>query len=107
MTSRLVFDTSVYIAILRDGRFAAAFRDRFRTGAADNHSDSSRVEEDRHGPDDPLDANPAARGQVVRGLINDALIALTARSIGAMVVTRDGTDFRLVQRVRPFELEIV
>jgi len=37
---------------------------------------------------------------------NDALIALTARSIGAAVVTRN-EDFRLVREVRTFNLEIV
>ncbi len=38
---------------------------------------------------------------------NDALIALTARSIGAAVVTRNEKDFRLVREVRIFNLEIV
>ncbi|MGH8673458.1 MAG: hypothetical protein ACREVG_04020 [Burkholderiales bacterium] len=29
MTSRVVFDTSIYIAVLRAATFAAAFRDRY------------------------------------------------------------------------------
>jgi len=50
---------------------------------------------------------PAVRSRVTRGLVNDALIALTARSIGAAVVTRNEKDFRLVREVRTFNLEIV
>ena len=49
---------------------------------------------------------PASRPQP-RGLVNDALIALTARSIGAAVVTRNERDFRLIRGIRPFDLEIV
>jgi predicted nucleic acid-binding protein len=44
---------------------------------------------------------------VARGLLNDALIAFTARSIGAAVVTRNEKDFNLIREVRPFHLEIV
>jgi len=49
----------------------------------------------------------AARSRVARGLVNDALIAITARSIGAAVVTRNEKDFRLIRELRPFNLEIV
>src|SRR5438552_774888 len=37
VSSRLVFDTSVYIAILRDGRFAASFRERYRRDVPRTH----------------------------------------------------------------------
>ena len=47
------------------------------------------------------------RSRVTRGLVNDVLIALAARSLGASVVTRDETDFHLVRSVTPFDLEIV
>jgi predicted nucleic acid-binding protein len=48
-------------------------------------------------------------GREVRraSLVNDVLIALTARSIGATVYTADGDDFGAIRRVRDFALEIV
>jgi predicted nucleic acid-binding protein len=42
----------------------------------------------------------------LRDLHFDILIALTARSHGARVITSNGTDFTLIQRYRKFELEI-
>jgi predicted nucleic acid-binding protein len=41
----------------------------------------------------------------LRGLWNDALIALSARQIGAMVVTENVRDFALLRRYARFELE--
>lgn len=41
----------------------------------------------------------------VRSLWNDALIALSARQIGARVVTENLSDFRLLNRYVRFELE--
>jgi predicted nucleic acid-binding protein len=41
----------------------------------------------------------------VRGLWNDALIALSARQIGATVVTENLDDFRLLRRYVRFDLE--
>jgi len=35
------------------------------------------------------------------------LIALSGRSIGAMVVTRNGEDFRLVRQFKTFALEVI
>ena len=40
-------------------------------------------------------------------LVNDVLIALSARSIGAAVVTNNMRDFAAIREVRPFELTIV
>jgi len=40
-------------------------------------------------------------------LLNDILIALSARRIGATVVTHNARDFRLIQRYRPFSLRAV
>ncbi len=37
-------------------------------------------------------------------LANDVLIALSARSLGATVVTQNKRDFRAIQSVRPFHL---
>jgi hypothetical protein len=40
-------------------------------------------------------------------IANDVLIALSARSIGATVVTQNGRDYRAIQAVRPFRLAVV
>jgi hypothetical protein len=39
-------------------------------------------------------------------IVNDVLIALSARSIGATVVTQNERDYRAIERVRPFRLSI-
>jgi predicted nucleic acid-binding protein len=39
-------------------------------------------------------------------IANDVLIALSARSIGATVVTRNARDYRAIRAIRPFRLEI-
>ncbi len=39
-------------------------------------------------------------------LVNDCLIALSSRQVGATVVTPNERDFRLIQRVVPFSLVI-
>jgi predicted nucleic acid-binding protein len=52
----------------------------------------------------------AERGYNLRGnhsIGNDVLIALSARTIGATVLTRNADDFRAIQSVRPFHLQIV
>jgi tRNA(fMet)-specific endonuclease VapC len=40
-------------------------------------------------------------------IVNDVLIALSARSIGATVATQNEGDYRAIQVVRPFELLVV
>ena len=40
-------------------------------------------------------------------LTNDVLIALSARTIGATVITQNGADFEAIQSVRPFRLAVV
>lgn len=42
-----------------------------------------------------------------RALASDVLIALSARSIGATVITQNERDFRAIQRMRRFTLEVV
>lgn len=39
-------------------------------------------------------------------IVNDVLIALSARSIGATVVTQNERDYRAIEKVRPFRLAI-
>lgn len=48
-------------------------------------------------------------GREVRraSLVNDVLIALTARRLGATLYTGDGEDFKAIRRVRDFALEVV
>lgn len=40
-------------------------------------------------------------------IVNDVLIALSARASGAIVVTQNGRDFQAIQAIRPFHLEVV
>jgi predicted nucleic acid-binding protein len=40
-------------------------------------------------------------------LVNDCLLALSARDIGATLYTRNRDDFMLLRKVRPFSLVIV
>jgi predicted nucleic acid-binding protein len=40
-------------------------------------------------------------------IVNDVLIALSARAAGAVVVTQNERDFRAIQAIRPFRLEVV
>jgi predicted nucleic acid-binding protein len=40
------------------------------------------------------------------GLVNDVLIALSARSIGASVITQNERDFAAIKSVRPFKLVV-
>jgi predicted nucleic acid-binding protein len=42
----------------------------------------------------------------IRDLHFDALIALTARVIGAVLITCNGDDFHLVRKYEAFELEV-
>src|SRR5262249_51968804 len=44
-----------------------------------------------------LEKSPQFRSKLASGLLNDILIALSGRSIGARVVTGNGQDFRLIQ----------
>jgi tRNA(fMet)-specific endonuclease VapC len=41
-----------------------------------------------------------------RSLANDVLIALSARTIGAIVLTQNERDFSAIQGIRPFKLAV-
>lgn len=43
---------------------------------------------------------------VTRGLSNDVLIALSARAIGATVITQNERHFAAIRRIRPFRLAV-
>lgn len=40
-------------------------------------------------------------------LINDALIAMSAREIGAVIYTSNRTDFELIRSIKPFSLRTI
>ena len=45
--------------------------------------------------------------QIETSLVNDVLIALSARSIGATVVTQNARHYQAIGSVAPFQLEVV
>jgi predicted nucleic acid-binding protein len=56
-----------------------------------------------------LRALQVSRGYQAAGassLVNDVLIALSARSVGATVVTSNARDFAAIREVRPFKLTV-
>lgn len=54
-----------------------------------------------------LRARPALSRARHASLSHDVLIALSARAIGATVLTQNAHDFLAIQRLRPFRLQIV
>jgi predicted nucleic acid-binding protein len=54
-----------------------------------------------------LDANRGFRLETSHSIVNDVLIALSARSIGATVVTQNEGHYRAIEAVRPFQLVVV
>lgn len=54
-----------------------------------------------------LRTRPALSRTRHASLSHDILIALSARAIGATVMTQNARDFSAIQRVRPFRLQIV
>jgi predicted nucleic acid-binding protein len=47
------------------------------------------------------------RIETSHSIVNDVLIALSARAIGATVVTQNERHYRAIQAVRPFQLVVV
>lgn len=84
--------SDLYKTFTRAGRLLAPSPDTFwRAGSV------LRTLQQRHG----YDLRSRFR------LVNDCLIALSSRQIGATVVTRNESDFRLIQQVAPFPLAVV
>ena len=54
-----------------------------------------------------LQENHGFHIETSHSIVDDVLIALSARSIGATVVTQNERDYRAIQAVRPFQLVIV
>ena len=140
----LLFDTSVYITLLRDENFAREFRPRYLRGLPSTYCSSVVIEELLAGARtlrhrrqaaalyEPFERvrriitpshriwketgtvvatiaeqSPHLRDKLSRGFLNDLLIALSGRSIGATVVTRNEEDFRLIRQFRKFSLEVI
>lgn len=129
-----VVDSSVYIPIFRSGKFAEELleinkRYLIRNSAVvllELYAGASlkreramveRLEKD-FGVVTPTQMNWSEAGKVLcllkrrhafdsgrmRNLVNDALIAMSARSSGATVVTANLSDFKMIQAIRPFDL---
>lgn len=144
MAARFLFDTNVYITVLRDENFAQAFRPRYIRDIPRTHFSSVVIQEliagartfrqrrqaaalyepfERAGrivtPSHSVwkeagtvvvtlaEKTPQWRDKLARGLLNDILIALSGRSLGATVVTRNGEDFRLIRQFKTFALEVI
>jgi predicted nucleic acid-binding protein len=144
VTTPLLFDTSVYVAILRNAAFAATFRPRYVQDMPLTYFSSVVVQELLAGAHTPrqrrqvaalyepfervrrivtpshlvwkevgnivaalLEKTPQFRSKLTSGLLNDTLIALSGRAIGARVVTSNGQDFHLIQQFRAFVLEVI
>jgi predicted nucleic acid-binding protein len=141
---RVVVDTSVYVAVLRDAAFAAVFRPRYEGALPRTHLSSVVAQELLAGARtarhrglaqaliEPFERThrvvtpthaiwrdagavlshlwrdaPSYRSAVHGGLVNDVLIALTARAIGAKVMTRNRRHFEMIGAVREFGLEVL
>ena len=129
-----LIDTSVYIELLRYGHFrdrlerapyllrnCAVVLAELRRGAMDKRETrwideleanarvfSPGVREWRRSGE-VLAALRRAKGYEARKLRDlhfDTLTALTARAVGALVITCDGDDFREIQRFERFDLEV-
>ncbi|MFZ0707882.1 MAG: type II toxin-antitoxin system VapC family toxin [Candidatus Korobacteraceae bacterium] len=134
MSSLVVLDTSIFIDYLRQARHqhrlealtaivrtsAVVLAELWR-GATRPHERKFLTQlEANHPVLVPTQNNWIESGQILaslrakhgflpaklRDLHFDVLIALTARSIGAQLITSNGTDFELIRKVRPFLLEV-
>ena len=134
MSRIAVFDTSIFIDQLRTGRHTTrinSFIGLIRTSSVvlSELWRGTRSTADReflrklsrnHPVLSPTEKNWIESGQILarmaedhgftsgklRDLHFDALIALTARSIGARLITTNRADFELIKRYRAFDLEI-
>ena len=134
MSEILIFDTSVLVDDLRTGRHqrkiqsirglvrtsSVVLAELWRGAITPAEHRFLRTLERNHPVLTPTKGNWLDSGQILarirsdmgftpeklRSLHFDVLIALTARSHGARVITSNAGDFSLIQRYRKFELEI-
>ncbi len=134
MTEIVIFDTSVLVDLLRTGRHQErmdSVSGLIRSSAvvlAELWRGATQVQEQRllqsmeknHPVISPTLEQWSESGQIlarmakargfspekVRDLHFDVLIALTARSLGARLITSNRSDFELICSFRPFKLEV-
>jgi predicted nucleic acid-binding protein len=135
LVSKLVlFDSSIFVDLLRTGRHdekidgidgfirnsSVVLAELFRGIKGDREEKFFRTLEKNHPILTPTEKNWLESGQVLskiridhgfeaaklRDLHFDVLIALTARSHGAVLITSNRADFELVQSYRNFALEV-
>jgi len=134
MSSIIIFDTSVIVDQLRSGRHqrridslqglirtsAVVLAELWRGATSTAERDFLRAVEKNHPIFVPTEKNWMESGQVLgkihadkkfaphklRDMHFDVLIALTARSHGARVITTNRVDFELIRHYRKFDLEI-
>ena len=141
---KIIYDTSVYIKVLRSKPFAETFRSRYEIDLPFTFFNSVVVEELLAGATDSLRratveglyrpyersrrvVTPAygvwketgrllgmmrsqrvdQKDRLTGNFVNDLLIAISAKSIGAKVVTLNADDFTLIRKYVPFVLEII
>jgi|SRR5580704_1721261 predicted nucleic acid-binding protein len=134
MSNILVFDSSVIVDHLRTGRHqrridslvglirtsSVVLAELWRGAATVQEREFLRALEKNHPIFTPTENNWLESGQLLtrmraekgldsgklRDLHFDVLIALTARSRGARLITSNRADFELIRHYRKFELEI-
>ena len=134
MSSILIFDTSVIVDQLRTARHqerincitglirssAVVLAELWRGATTAAEREFLRVLQRNHPILTPTEKNWLESGELLgkiraekklaagqlRDLHFDMLIALTARSYGARVITSNRADFELIRRYRKFDLEI-
>jgi predicted nucleic acid-binding protein len=126
MSDVVIFDTSLLIDELRTGRHreriqsisalirtsAVVLAELWRGATQPSEREFLRTLAKSHPVLTPTEKNwleSAARGfapHKLRDLHFDVLIALTARSVGARLITTNGADFEMIHYYRKFRLEI-
>jgi len=134
VSNLVIFDTSIFIDHLRTGRHqkriesvtglirtsSVVLAELWRGAAKPAERKFLRVLERNHPILTPTEKNWLESGQILgkihaatgsapdklRDLHFDVLIALTARSYGARLVTSNRSDFEMINRYRTLQLEI-
>ncbi len=136
MNNLVIFDTSVFIDNLRGGRHqgridsltglvrtsAVVLAELWRGAAKAAEREFLRALQKNHPVLTPTERNWLESGQILgriyadsgsgfgpdklRDLHFDVLIALTARSHGAHLITSNRADFELIKRYRKFHIEV-
>lgn len=133
MSDLILFDTSIFVDLLRTGRHQARIEsvnglirtssvvlaELWRGATKLNEKNFLHALEKNHPVLAPTSQNWLESGQLLsrlnqghgflaqklRDLHFDVLIALTARAHGARLITSNRSDFELIASVRPVELE--